>query len=564
MVSIKASYKKMQEMLGKKLSIEELDDLLSFAKSEIKQYVEEEDMLVIDIKSSNRPDLWSPEGMIREIKGILGEAKGIPSYEVKDSGYKVVVDSKLASTRPYIACAIAKNVSLSDYYIKQIMQLSEKIDQSYGRRRKRSSIGFYNLSMIKSPVEYKVIKESHEFVPLEHTEKMTLDRILEEHEKGKEFGHIVKGYGLYPILLSADGLTLSLPPVINSNDVGRITEDTTDSLLEVTGTNFETVNVVLNILCQAMVEHGAEIYSVEIDYPSEIHDEKVITPLLQKEEIVVDLNAINKCLGTSIKPEDAKKLFAKKRFDCVSIDDSKITVAIPPYRKDILHWVDIAEELLIALDINKIGPTKWTVLTTGGLLPETESENLVRDILVGSGGIEVLTHALTDPAILTTNVNIDAKELVKIENPVTTTFSVMRNRIFPMLVSVLSKNTHETYPQMIFEVGEITQISKEKVVTQSNAAFFYADAEASFEEVHKRLHQLMNLLRIDYKLEPTKHPSFTEGRCGKVVVNKEVCGIIGEIHPSVLEKNQIWVPVVGFEIELPKLPSLKCKVTTTS
>ena len=563
MVSIKASYKKIQEMLGKKLSIEELHDLLSFAKSEIKQYVEEEDMLIIDIKSSNRPDLWSPEGMKREIKGVLGEEQGIPSYEVKDSGYKVIVDPKLSSTRPYIACAIAKNITLSDYYIKQIMQLSEKIDYSYGRKRKRSSIGFYNLSMIKSPVEYKVIEETHEFVPLEHTEKMSLDRILEEHEKGKEFGHIVKGYGHYPILLSADGMTLSLPPVINSNDVGKITEDTTDSLIEVTGTNFETVNVVLNILCQVMAEHGAEIYSVEIDYPSEIYDKSITTPLLQKEEITFDLNVINKYLGTNITIEEAKKLISNKRFDCVSVVGSNITASIPPYRKDILHWVDIAEELAIALDYNKIGPTKWKVLTTGGLLPETESENLVRDILVGSGGIEVLTNALTDPEILTTNVNIEEDDFVKIENPVTTSYSVMRNRIFPLLVNVLSKNTHESYPQIIFEVGEINNISKDKVITQSNAAFFYADAEASFEEVHKRLHHLMNLLRIDYKLETTKHSSFTEGRCGKIIVDKKECGIIGEIHPSVLEKNQIWVPVVGFEIELPKLPTLNCETKIT-
>ena len=563
MVSIKASYNKMQEMLGKKLSIEELDDLLSFTKSEIKQYVEEEDMLVIDNKSSNRPDLWSPEGMTREIKGILGEETSIPSYPVKDSGYKVTVDPKLASTRPYIPCAIAKNISLSDYYIKQIMQLSEKIDQSYGRKRKRSSIGFYNLSMIKSPVEYRIIEENHEFVPLEHTEKMTLDRILEEHEKGKEFGHIVKGYGHYPILLSADGLTLSLPPVINSDDVGKISEDTTDSLIEVTGSNFETVNVVLNILCQVMVEHGAEIYSVEIEYPKEIYEENVITPLLQKEEIVVDLSEINKYLGTNIKPEDAKKLISKKRFDCISIDDGNITIGIPPYRKDILHWVDIAEELAIALDYNKIGPTKWTVLTTGGLLPETESEILVRDILVGAGGIEVLTHALTDPEILSINVNLEEEDYVIIDNPVTSSFSVMRNRIYPLLVNLLSKNTHEIYPQIIFEVGEISKISGKNVVTQSNAAFFYADAEASFEDVHKRLHQLMNLLRVEYKLETTKHPSFTEGRCGKIIVDKKECGIIGEIHPSVLEKNQIWVPVVGFEIELPKLPTLNCKINPT-
>jgi phenylalanyl-tRNA synthetase beta chain len=563
MVSIKASYTKIQELLGKQVSLEELEDLLSYAKSEIDQYVEEEDMLVIDIKTSNRPDLWSPEGMVREIKGVFEEESGIPRYDVKESDYVVKVDPKLAKTRPYIACALAKNVTLNDYYIKQIMQLSEKIDYSYGRRRRRSSIGFYNLSMIKSPIEYKVIDEKHEFIPLEHTEKMTLDRILEEHEKGKEFGSIVKGYGHYPILLSADGMTLSLPPVINSDDVGKITEETTESLIEVTGTNFETVNVVLNILCQVMAEHGAEIYSVKIEYPPEICKEHIITPLFEKEEIKVDLNEINKYLGTEMKPKEAAKLIEKRRFACNSIDDNMLSIEIPPYRKDILHWVDISEELAIALNYNEIGPTKWKVLTTGGLLPETESENLVRNILVGAGGVEVLTNSLTDPEILTSRVNIDTKDFVKIENPVSSTYSVMRNMLYPLLINVLSKNTHESYPQILFEVGEIVKILDECVVTQTNAAFVYADADASFEEAHKRLDYLLSLLSADYEIKQHNHPSFTEGRCGQIKINGKDCGIIGEINPSILESNQIWVPVVGFEIELPLIPSLKCKVKSS-
>jgi len=108
MVTIKASYTKMLETLGKNLSIEELDRLLSFAKSEIDEYVEEEDMIVIDVKTSNRPDLWIPEGMIREIKGIWGEEKGIPKLELKESDYKVIVDPKLSNPDPLLLVLLQK------------------------------------------------------------------------------------------------------------------------------------------------------------------------------------------------------------------------------------------------------------------------------------------------------------------------------------------------------------------------------------------------------------------------------------------------------------------------
>jgi phenylalanyl-tRNA synthetase beta chain len=563
MVSIKASYTKMQEFLGKELSLEKLEDLLSFTKTEIDDYIKEEDMLVLDIKTSNRPDLWCAEGMIREIKGILEMEKGIPSYEVKESGYTVKVDKSLVSTRPYIACAIAKKINLDDFYIKQLMQHSEKIDNSYGRKRKRSSIGMYNLSMIQSPVLYETADKSHKFIPLGHEKEMTLDKILDEHEKGLEFGQIVKDYGLYPILLTTDGLTLSLPPVINSNDVGRITEDTKECLIEVTGTNFETVNVVLNILCQTMADHGAEISSVVIEYPPEIHKEHVTTPIMDLETITVDLDTIAKYLDVELDTSKAKELLLKRRFECEELKDNKLEIMIPPYRKDILHWVDIAEEIAIALDYNQIEPTKWTVLTTGGLLPETESENLVREILVGAYGVELVTNILTDPDNLTSKVNIEKQELVKIENPVSQTYSVLRNQIYPNLINVISKNTHEPYPQLIFEVGEVVKMDKKDVWTQTNAAFCIADADASFEDVHKRLHHLMKLLNSEYKIEKTTHPSFTNGRCGKISVQGVECGIIGEVKPDILEKNQIWVPVVCFEIELPSFPTLNCTIKKT-
>ena len=543
MVTIKASYTKMLETLGKNLSIEELDRLLSFAKSEIDEYVEEEDMLVIDVKTSNRPDLWIPEGMIREIKGIWGEEKGIPKLELKESDYKVIVDPKLSKSRPFIACAIAKNVTLTDYNIKQLMQLSEKIDHSYGRRRKRSSIGMYNLSMIKSPIEYKVIDKNHKFIPLGYTEPQDLVTILETHEKGKEFGYIVKGYGHYPILLSADGLTLSMPPIINSNDVGRVTEETTDMLIEVTGTHLSTVHVVLNILCQTLADLGAELYNVTIEY----------------EKIKINLKEVNKYLGTKLKPKKVEEVLNKRRFDVKKIEKDIMAVLIPPYRTDILHWVDIAEEIAIGLDYNKMGPTKWKVLTTGGLLPETESENIVRDILVGTGAIEVITNTLTDPEILTANVNIGEDNFVKISNPVSKNYSVIRNMIFPNLINVLSKNTHETYPQIIFEVGEIVKLEKGRTWTQTNASYMLADTETSFEDAHKVLDQMMKLLETDYKLIETEHPSFIRGRCAEIQVNDKNCGIIGEVNPEVLEKNQIWMPIVGFEIELPLIPSLECK-----
>ncbi|MHA1684885.1 MAG: phenylalanine--tRNA ligase subunit beta [Candidatus Heimdallarchaeaceae archaeon] len=557
MVVIRTSYNDLVNLIGKEITQDELERLLAFAKAEIDAL--EDDELQIDIKTSNRPDLWCAEGISREIRGILEKEKGIPKYEVKPSNLKVVVDEKLSETRPYIACAVAKKIKLSDYMIKQLMQLSEKIDLSYGRKRKRTSIGMYNLSMIKSPIEYKTVEKDYSFVPLGFEEKLTVEEILKKHPKGLEYGDIVKNYGLYPILISGNGMTLSMPPIINSNDVGRITEETTECLIEVTGNNYEAVNLVLNVLCQTFADRGAEIYSVDIVYPPKSLNQIISTPIIKPTEMEVDIKQISKYLGVKLTAKKVVSLLEKRRLNGEIIDNSKVKVFFPPYRADFLHWVDVAEEVAIALDYNKIGPTKWKVLTTGGLLPETESENLVRELLLGSGATEVLTYTLTDPTILSSAVNIKEENFVKVENPVSLTFSVLRNQLYPCLINLLSKNTHEPYPQKIFEVGEVVKLIDNRPTTQANACFMYADAEASFEDAHKLLHQLMKLLDVEYKLRETTHPSFIEGRTGDIIINGKTCGIIGEINPSILERNQIWVPVVGFEIELPLIPTLNCK-----
>ena len=112
-------------------------------------------------------------------------------------------------------------------------------------------------------------------------------------------------------------------------------------------------------------------------------------------------------------------------------------------------------------------------------------------------------------------------------------------------------------------VGEVVKMDKNDVWTQSNAAFCIANAGASFEDAHKRLHHLMRLLDTDYEIEKITHPSFTDGRCGVISVRGKQCGIIGEINPTILEMNQIWVPLVCFEVELPSIPSLECKIKKT-
>jgi phenylalanyl-tRNA synthetase beta chain len=236
MVAYKISYNDVCSILKlpQDTSIDELDHLFSYAKCEIEEHDLDDDLIKVDCKTSNRPDSWGIEGLTREIKGIIGTEIGLPDISAEPSGYTITVDPNIKKVRPYIGAAIVRGLTFTDFLIKQLMQLQEKVDFSYGRRRRRSSIGIYNIQMIESPIYYGLVPRSTKFVPLGYEKQFTLNEILKSHEKGIEYKDILPTKGNLPILKDKHDRVLSMPPIINSNDVGRVSEETSDVLVEVT------------------------------------------------------------------------------------------------------------------------------------------------------------------------------------------------------------------------------------------------------------------------------------------------------------------------------------------
>ena len=563
MVAYKISYNDVISLLDLPLgtTVNELDDLFSYAKCEIEEHdLEDEGYIKVDCKTSNRPDLWGVEGLSREVNGITGLATGLPDLSAEPSGYIIEVDPKLKPIRPYIGAAIVRGLKFTDFLIKQLIQLQEKVDFSYGRRRRRSSIGIYNIEMITNPIQYELTSRSFSFVPLGYEKHFTLDEILTSHEKGIEFKDILPKKGDLPILRDAKGVVLSMPPIINSNDAGRVTEETSDILVEVTGTNLEVVTVVTTIITQALRDRGGTVYSVEIKYPENYLEtnETIVTPQTEPFEMEINPKDIEKYLNLSLKPEDMINLLRKRRFEAMKKKNA-ILIKYPPYRVDLLHWVDIAEEIAIAYGYMNIEPTDWKVITTGRLSPRTVSENQVREILSGCALQEVLTFTLIAPEKISELMGHDKTILnkcVQISNPVSTNYSVMRNRLIPGLLEFLSRNTHNEYPQFIFEVGEIVKNEKKKVHTIAKAAVVLSDTDVSFEHVHSRLYTLSKQLGITISLEPTQDTEFLEGRTAKILLDKKKIGMIGELSPAILEKWQIYMPTAAFEIDLSLIPTL--------
>jgi phenylalanyl-tRNA synthetase beta chain len=436
--------------------------------------------------------------------------------------------------------------------------MQDKLDQTYGRNRQKTSIGLYNLDLIKLPLYYRVAEPDEvSFVPLGFTEEMSLREILSRHPKGLEYGHIVSRHSVYPILLDADETPLSFPPVINSNNLGRITEKTRNVLVEVTGTKHETVLDTLKIVTLSLIDRGGKIYPTRIHYPRAAD---VTTPNFGTGQMDLDVDCVNKMLGLELSAKRIGELLGKARYGVLKLDKDKLRVQVPCYRVDVMHPVDIVEDVAIAYDYNEIKPLWRDMPTTGGVKPEQALVDVARTLMVGLGFQEILTYTLTNPESLFIKMNTKKERVVEILNPKVITLTCLRNWLLPSLLEFVSNNLHIECPQRIFELGNVTLLDEKRETRTRDerrlAAVVY-DADASFTEVKSVLDAFFMNLGLEWQIKETEHPSFIDGRAGRITCHRADVGVLGEINPEVLERWKLENPMVALELDIERIIKIR-------
>ncbi len=545
MPTITFSLKDLQNLVGKKISVQELTELAHYGKGDVEGYDEETDEVKIDFQDTNLPYLWSVEGLARLIKGILEIEKGIPELKLSKGNYQIVVDKSVSKLRPYIACFAAKGRKIDDYLLKQIVQLQEKFCESYGRRRQKVSIGLYSYKRIIFPVHYKaVLPESIEFVPLEFKAKMNLKEILNEHPKGKDYSWILEGFEKYPVLVDDKNEVLSFIPIINSNFTGKLEVGDENIFFEATGTDESAVNLAANIFAYALHDRSFQIYSVEVKYT----DKNVEAPDLECDKISIKNEQIKQLFGLELKESEIRHLAEKARYN---FNNHKIE--IPPYRHDILHPYDVVEDMGIIYGFDKIEEKPLKTFTVGSVLKMNEFVDNVREIVIGLGYQEIMSAVLTNKDFLYKKMNIEDFGTIEIEDYMTETYSAVRSWILPNLMEVFSKNKHVDYPQMIFEEGLVNHRKGDRIEEFERIAVATSHEKANYTEIRQVLDLIMKLLGLHYDIEEAEHNSFIEGRCGRAIVKGKKVAYLGEISPEVLTRWGLEMPVAALELNLTEL-----------
>ena len=549
MPTITFSLKDLNSLMHKKITLHELEELMEFAKGEVENYDEQTDEVTASLDDTNQPYLWSAEGLSRFFKGVVGTETGIPKLKLEQQREEIIVDKSIHPIRPFITGFIARGPQITDYMLKQFVQLQEKFCDNYGRKRRNASIGLYSFKRIKFPVHYKAVNpESIRFVPLEFDRSLNLKEILAEHPKGKEYGHIISHHDKYPILVDDAGKVLSLPPIINSNDLGKLEISDTEFLFECTGMDEETVNLGTVIFAYTLVDRGYKIEPMKMKYPKT----ETITPVTSEEKTKITHEQIKQLLGLELGENEIKKLLEKARYD---YDNG--TVTIPPFRGDILHPFDVIEDIAIMHGYDKIESEPMQTYTVGGTLPLQEFVDKVRELAIGLQYQEAFSTVLSNKKLINEQARFPDAGTVEIENYASEIYSVVRTTLIPILLVLLSKNKHIDYPQKVFEEGIVTRRHGEAVIDYEFLTLTSTHSLVTFTEAKQAANAILASLGMKGEYEELDHPTFIAGRAAKVSINGTEIAIIGEIHPHVLENFGLELPVVSVEINLTSLFGIK-------
>jgi phenylalanyl-tRNA synthetase beta chain len=541
---IEVNIEDLRGLLGRDVTIEELSDRMPMLGIEWEGNTK--DSLQLQI-FPNRPDMLSIEGLARAYDSFMGKRTGFRHYDVKESGVTAIIDKKVEKVRPYFVTAIVRNIDFDDALIRSIIQMQEKLHVTHGRKRRKVAIGLHNLEPIEFPITYTTKPPEFKFRPLGERFEKDLTQILTEMHTGREYAWTVEGFKEYPMIVDAKGMVLSMPPIING-EYTRIDEATTDIFIDITGTDLKAITETLNIITTTFADRGAEIYSVRNEY----HDgETIVTPYLEPREMTVENEYVVRTLGIDLSPEESAKYLEMMGHGAVAGDT--LNVNVPRYRTDVMHPMDLVEDVAIAYGYDNVVPVIPDIASPAGEDPLEVFSRGLRNFMVGFGFQEVLTFMMSNREKLFTRMCIPEEPIAETSNPKMDAYDSLRNRLIPSLIEVLTNNKHHPHPQNLYEIDDVILLDPE---TETGArasrrlAVVLCHAKANFSETKAVLNAVLDNLDISAEINEGGWDCFIEGRRFTAMHEGKPLCWAGEIRPEVLVGWGLEMPVAALEMDI--------------
>jgi phenylalanyl-tRNA synthetase beta chain len=516
---------------------------------------------------------------------IFREKTPLPNYRLAapKSGklQTITVHPDTLKVRPYVSGAILRNITFTQQAYDSFISLQDKLHQNLARQRTLVSIGTHDLDTLKGPFTYEALPPKDiNFTPLNQAKKMDGEELMQFYDSDKHLGkylHIIRDKPVYPVIFDSRRTVCSLPPIING-DHSKITLKTRNVFMEITATDRTKLEIVNNIMVAMFSQYCAEPFTIEpIKIISEHNQETRETPDLSPRLAEAEVGYINSCCGLDAKPQEICDLLTKMCYSAKpsSKDKNIIEVSVPPTRADVLHQCDIMEDVAIAYGFNRLprtSPNKASTIAQPLMI--NKLGDIVRMEAAMAGWSEVMPLILCshDENFGWLNRTDDGNTAVKLANPKTAEYQVVRTSLLPGLLKTIRENKKHSVPIKVFEVSDVAfkdlTLERKSRNERHFAAAWYGKT-SGFEVVHGLLDRVLLMLKtafltheeglegkkMDYEVreDPSKpdgywieeidEPTFFSGHAAAIYLRingKQVrIGEFGILHPSVLDKFEL-------------------------
>lgn len=533
--------------------------------------VAEQVMYKIEVPA-NRYDLLCLEGLSQALRVFLGLDRNLPSYRLSgDPTYTMTVQPSVAEVRPYVFCAILRNLQMTKAVYQSLIDLQEKLHHNICRRRTLVAIGTHDLDKLTPPFTYEALSPNDiRFVPLSKDTEYNgheLMRLYEEDAQLKKYLPIIRDCPRYPVIYDANQTVLSLPPIINGNH-SKITLDTRNMLIECTAKDRTKASIVLNVLVSIFSRYCEEkpfcVDPVRVEYHA---GTSMTTPDFSTPRIEANISYINRSIGIDLSPDDMVSLLRRMQLPASITGKDNIAVDVPIIRPDVLHSCDIMCDVAVAYGFNRVQECVPHTPTVGKQQPLNHLADLIRrEGFAQQGYTEVLTWVTVSDAenfsMLRRTNNHDIA--IKIGNPKTLEFEQCRTSLLPGLLKTLRENRKSKVPIKLFEVGDVVlknSTTDVRAINRRRAAAVYCATAAGFEVMQGLLESVMMALGIT-RGDGQTSGSWTidskgcsdgalfPGRRANILYQGKVVGCIGWVHPEVLQNFSLSYPCSTMELDL--------------
>jgi len=576
------------EELGRTYTDEEFDELCFEYGLELDDVVEEKvggggrikqgeeeiaTVYKVDVPA-NRYDLLCTEGLVQALRVFKGFDEFPPRLSPTEAQCVVQVKAETKEIRPFVVCAVLSNISLSPAAYQSLIDLQEKLHHNICRQRSLVAIGTHDLDRLEGPFTYEALPPNEiRFAPLSLSKEYSADELMTIYEtdtKLKAYLPLIREAPRYPVIFDSKRRVCSMPPIING-DHSKITLDTRNMFIECTATDRTKALIVLNVLVSAFSRYCEEAFSIEpvrIEYMNfdGTIDSVDQTPHLGPTEITASPKYISSLIGVDLQAEEISTLLNRMMLQVAARSSSdELKVLCPPYRADILHACDVAEDAAIAYGFNRVKEQIPTFFTTGRSQPlNLLSDLLRREALAQRGYTEVLTWVTVSHDENFTKMRRvdDNKQAVKISNPKSQEFQECRRYLLPGVLKTLRENRNVRLPLRLFEVGDVVRLEENSnigAVNERRLCAVHCGTSAAFEVVKALLDHVMLMLGVEpgdgnskstFRLdsEDCQDEAFFPGRRADIIVGGESVGVIGWLHPEVLANFALTSPCSAIEM----------------